>query len=82
MPCPLMYHELETPSQVTCQLVAVRGRLQTSLQKVDGAVDVQAPEQLFLKPGMELSTKADTYSFGVVLWEVSLSCLSLICPEH
>ena len=30
----------------------------------------QAPEQLFLKPGMELSTKADTYSFGVVLWEV------------
>ena len=31
---------------------------------------MQAPEQLFLKPGMELSSKADVYSFGIVLWEV------------
>ena len=30
----------------------------------------QAPEQLFLKPGMTLTSKADVYSFGIVLWEV------------
>ena len=29
-----------------------------------------APEMMFLKPGQDLTTKADIFSYAVTLWEV------------
>ena len=41
---------------------------------VQGTFVYMAPEMMFLKPGQDLTTLADVFSYAVTLWEVSSCC--------